>query len=224
MSKAATRRAQRKVERREAIVDAAARVFEEKGASAATMDDVADAAEVSKGTLYLYFSSKDDLFVALTHRPLDVVLARFETLVKDEVDGLTLVQRLIEVHSSVIHAHATQMRVAFASLCGGFTPDPNTPSLRDYSGRIEQLRATYVGAIERGMADGSLRSDLDPDEVAAGLWAGIFGASFIRMNAEHFRASIPGHDAARQLDTIHLSVAKLLFAAIAAPTKEEAPA
>ncbi len=220
VSKAASRRAKRKLERREAIVDAAARVFQDKGTNAATMDDVAEAAEVSKGTLYLYFSSKDDLFVALTHRPLDAVLRRFESLEKDDVDGLTLLRGLVDVHSSVIHAHATQMRVAFASMCGGFTPDPSAASLHEYSDRIERLRVAYVGAIERGMSDGSLRADLNPNEVAAGLWAGMFGASFIRMNADHFRVRIQGREALQELDTIHHSVAKLLFAAIATPKGE----
>ncbi|MCZ7683200.1 MAG: TetR/AcrR family transcriptional regulator [Sandaracinaceae bacterium] len=72
------------------MLDAAERVFGDKGAAVATMDEVADAAAVSKGTLYLYFKSKDDLFVALTHRPLETVLARFEELVaQGGLDGLS---------------------------------------------------------------------------------------------------------------------------------------
>ena len=41
------------------------------------MEDIAEEAELSKGALYLYFASKDDLFLALSHRPLDAVLERF---------------------------------------------------------------------------------------------------------------------------------------------------
>ena len=214
MTNAASKRARQKAERRASIVEAAARIFAERGARATTMDDVALAANVSKGTLYLYFSSKDELFVAMTHRPLDEVLRRFEQLVEEDLDGMALLEQLVRVHASVVQAHATQMRVAFASFCGEFAPDPETPSLRDYGQRVERLRLTYIGAIERGMADGTMRPDLVPDEVAVGLWAALFGASFVRMNADRFRARIQAPRALEELDTVHLSVMRLIFSAI----------
>ena len=55
------RREREKLAHRQDILDAAARVFAEKGFFSATLDEVAQEAEFSKGTLYLYFSSKDDL-------------------------------------------------------------------------------------------------------------------------------------------------------------------
>lgn len=50
------------------ILDAALAVFTEKGFAAARMDEVAGRAGLSKGALYLYFPSKEALFVALVHR------------------------------------------------------------------------------------------------------------------------------------------------------------
>ena len=188
----AQRRAREKRERREAILDAAGRVFGEKGAHAATMEDVADTAAVSKGTLYLYFKSKDDLFVALTHRPLDAVLGRFAELTDDpSVDGVTLLRSLLETHTEVLHAHAPHFRLAMASMCGGYEPDPLATSLGDYRERIRSVRNTYIAALERGVRDGSMRPDLDPHEVAGALWAAMFGASFLRMNASRFRTHMP---------------------------------
>lgn len=191
-SATAERRAREKRERREAILDAAERVFGEKGAHAATMEDVAETATVSKGTLYLYFKSKDDLFVALTHRPLDAVLARFAELSDDpKVDGLTLLRSLLHTHAEVLNAHAPHFRLAMSSMCGGFDPDPLATSLGDYKERIRSIRSTYIGALERGIGDGSMRPDLDPAEVAGALWAAMFGASFLRMNANRFRTHMP---------------------------------
>jgi AcrR family transcriptional regulator len=194
----AQRRAREKRERREAILDAAERVFGEKGAHASTMEDVADTAAVSKGTVYLYFKSKDDLVVALTHRPLDAVLARFAQLTDDpSVDGLTLLRSLLETHAEVLHAHAPHFRLAMSSMCGGSDaggigePDPLATSLGDYRERIRSIRRTYIETLERGVRDGSMRPHLDPTEVAAALWAAMFGASFLRMNASRFRAHMP---------------------------------
>lgn len=56
-----SRREREKLAHRQDILDAATRVFAEKGFFSATLDEVAQEAEFSKGTLYLYFSSKDDL-------------------------------------------------------------------------------------------------------------------------------------------------------------------
>ena len=59
------RRAREKVGRREAILKAAKEVFARKGLLASTIDDVAQRAEVAKGTIYLHFKAKEDLFKAL---------------------------------------------------------------------------------------------------------------------------------------------------------------
>lgn len=60
--------------RREEIVAAATKVFAEKGFNKATMDDVAMECGVSKGTLYLYFSSKNALIGALYAHELTLYL------------------------------------------------------------------------------------------------------------------------------------------------------
>jgi AcrR family transcriptional regulator len=54
-----------KEEARSRILDAANKVFAEKGYHEATMDDIAKRLGVSKGAIYLYFSSKEDLFEAM---------------------------------------------------------------------------------------------------------------------------------------------------------------
>jgi AcrR family transcriptional regulator len=57
--------------RREQILDAAQRVLLERGLRATTVADVVDAAGVAKGTMYLYFRSKDELLAGLRARYLD---------------------------------------------------------------------------------------------------------------------------------------------------------
>jgi AcrR family transcriptional regulator len=62
--------------RRGAILKAALAVFAERGFAAARLDDVAARAGVAKGTLYLYFQSKEDLFEALIRTAVSPVLAQ----------------------------------------------------------------------------------------------------------------------------------------------------
>jgi TetR/AcrR family transcriptional regulator, transcriptional repressor for nem operon len=68
--------------RRESIVEAATAVFAERGLDAVTMDDVADAAGVAKGTVYLYFDSKENLVTALQARYADGLIAQAGALLQ----------------------------------------------------------------------------------------------------------------------------------------------
>jgi AcrR family transcriptional regulator len=67
-SKAAGRRARRAAARRSQILDAAAEVFAEKGFARATTKEVAERADISEGTIYNYFDSKDDLLIGIVAR------------------------------------------------------------------------------------------------------------------------------------------------------------
>ena len=62
--------------RRQQIIVAAKRVFSEKGFNKATMEDVANEAELSPGTLYLYFKNKEELYASLSLRILQYLLIR----------------------------------------------------------------------------------------------------------------------------------------------------
>jgi len=68
-------RQRRKAERPQELLDAALTVFVEKGLRATRMEDVAKLAGVSKGTLYLYYSSKEELFKAVVRGALLPALA-----------------------------------------------------------------------------------------------------------------------------------------------------
>lgn len=64
---AAPARTEPESSKRRDIIDGARKVFFEKGFDAASMDEVAKAASVSKATIYVYFNSKEELFEALVH-------------------------------------------------------------------------------------------------------------------------------------------------------------
>jgi AcrR family transcriptional regulator len=73
--KAEERRERRAAARRNQILDAAAEVFAEKGFARATTKEIADRADVSEGTIYNYFTAKEDLLIGIVGR-----LAESQTL------------------------------------------------------------------------------------------------------------------------------------------------
>lgn len=70
--------------RRQQIMVAAKRVFSIKGFNKATMEDIAKEAELSPGTLYLYFKNKDELYASLSLRILQYLLMRLEHVNKEK--------------------------------------------------------------------------------------------------------------------------------------------
>ena len=70
--------------RRQQIIVAAKRVFSEKGFSKTTMEDIAREAELSPGTLYLYFKNKDELYASLSLRILQYMNIRLADLKKEK--------------------------------------------------------------------------------------------------------------------------------------------
>jgi AcrR family transcriptional regulator len=62
---------------RSLLVNAAEEVFAEKGFTAATLDDIAHTAGYTKGAIYKHFSTKEDLFLAVSDRILASLLRQF---------------------------------------------------------------------------------------------------------------------------------------------------
>ena len=82
------RKEREKERRRQQIMVAAKRVFVEKGFGGATMEDIAREAELSAGTLYLYFKNKNELYASLTLRVLQYLNIRLEHLSNDKESDL----------------------------------------------------------------------------------------------------------------------------------------
>jgi TetR/AcrR family transcriptional regulator len=208
------RRARERRQRREAILHAAEAVFLDRGPAAATMDEVAEAAEVSKGTLYLYFRSKDELFVALSHRPLHEVTDRFEAIMADAAtSGATLLGRLLDVHLDVLTRHGPRLRVAMGSLLSGYTPGDSS-TLERYRGLVGRVRRAYVTALERGQRDGSIRDDVPPARLATAIWGALFGSALLRSHADELERRNP--DPSVDFDRMVPDVATMLRAALEA--------
>jgi len=93
------RKEREKERRRQQIMVAAKRVFASKGFNKATMEDIAREAELSPGTLYLYFINKDELYASLSLRILHYLKIRLEHVVQEK--GLTPEQRITALQSAL---------------------------------------------------------------------------------------------------------------------------
>ena len=73
----------RRQQTRDVLVDAAARVFAERGFEGASLEEIAERAGYSRGAIYKNFGGKDELFLAVNQRHNERALARFGELVEE---------------------------------------------------------------------------------------------------------------------------------------------
>jgi len=83
-------------EKRAAILEAAIRTFASKGFHAARISDVAELAGIGKGTVYLYFSSKEDLLISILQAYVDEALAFADQLAEQDVSPRVGIERFFE--------------------------------------------------------------------------------------------------------------------------------
>lgn len=83
-------------QRRQSILSAARKLFWKHGYTGTTMPQVADAAELAPGTLYLYFPSKDALYVELLTEGYDLLQQQLQAVANEKASALEKASRMID--------------------------------------------------------------------------------------------------------------------------------
>lgn len=167
----AERREREKEQRRNDIIDAAETVFFSKGWQMATMDDVAEAAELSKATLYLYFKNKEDLYAAILVRGSEILHGLFQEAVEQNETGLEQIAAIGRAYTTFHATHPEYYDAMMYFDVKGF----DTCEDCDHAQKCDEYRDRIMGlvtrAVQNGIEDGTLRADLDPAQTAVLLWA-----------------------------------------------------
>src|SRR5215218_4633149 len=94
---------QYKTEAREKIVDAAIIAFSIQGYDRTRMDDIAETAKLSKGTLYLYFKSKEELFYAISENSIKELKEQLSKLFSKKEDLVHDAEKFYDKYRNLIH-------------------------------------------------------------------------------------------------------------------------
>ena len=152
--------------KRDAILRAAIDVFADRGFFNAQVADVARAAGVAAGTVYLYFRSKDDLLISIFERGMRDALAEARALVAEVDDPVERIRRFARLHLGGMGKDRSLAVVFQVELRQStkFMERFSSTLLRDYLGLIRD-------AVADGQRDGIFRSDIKPT-VAAKMFFG----------------------------------------------------
>src|ERR1043166_9581436 len=157
-------------ERPKQILAAALSVFAERGLAAARLDDIAKRAGVSKGTIYLYFPNKEELFREVIRDtlvlPIEAAARRFSETTKSATEALTETAR-----GHWQFARSAQFAPAFRLVLGEIQ---NFPDLAQFYGQevVARGHRLYSDIVRRGIETGEFRA-VDPSVAARMLFAPI---------------------------------------------------
>src|SRR5256885_2666434 len=113
-----TRRRRRSAtsDKRTRIMDAAIKVFAERGFHSATVAEIAKAAGVADGTIYLYFKGKDDLLLRLFDEKMTALLAEARSELAREKSAPDKLQRFIQLHLALVERNPELASVLIVEL------------------------------------------------------------------------------------------------------------
>jgi len=164
------------------IIDAAVRVFSEKGYHSSTIADVCQASGLSVGAIYTYFASKDELF----RHSCDLIAARgLDELAERLADTTTTLERMriaIALYVETIDEYAGAP--GQISLVQAWAEADREPGVREMlAARRERLVGAGELLLRQGIAAGELPSWLDVDAVTRGFLALLDGLLLQRIEA-----------------------------------------
>jgi TetR/AcrR family transcriptional regulator, fatty acid metabolism regulator protein len=159
-------------DKRERILNAAVRVFAKKGFHATRVSEVAKAAGVADGTIYLYFKSKDELLASLFEDRIERLLRFLAAELPPLASASARLRRIVELQLGLLEEEKELAAVITVIL------RQSTKLMKDYA--APKFRA-YLDAIAHvvaeGQSTGELRADVSPHLAARAIFGALDGVT-----------------------------------------------
>ena len=200
-------KAARNSAKRTAILRAAESIFARKGFHAATISDIAKKAKVSEGTIYEYFSSKEELLFSIPAKTIQQYQDKNREILEYIQGAANKLRFLIHRHLGLYADNPEYANVVMLILKG------NRNFLKTKAYQIVQSSSrNTLQVIEEGIQNGEFRADIQPHLVRAMIWGTI----------EHLvtRKSLLGKP--KDLLSLADEIVTTIFQGILAPRKEPA--
>ncbi|HVX29623.1 MAG TPA: TetR/AcrR family transcriptional regulator [Nitrolancea sp.] len=162
-------------ERRAQILQAAAAVYARQGIDGARMDDIVVESGLSKGTLYWYFDSKDDITIALVDEMINGEFEQLRQLLDAEGTVIERLERFFDMHAAILQANPLlgKLGIEFYAIAGKI--DKVHELVRRY---YDEFVAVLLALLKQGEERGELRVER-PRELAVNLVALIEGSTLL---------------------------------------------
>jgi AcrR family transcriptional regulator len=171
----AERKQREKEQRRQLIVDAAERLFLSKGFYNTSVDEIAEECELSKGTLYLYFHNKDEIYFHVLISILEDYCATLRANLATKASYPARLKCLGETFLAYYYEHPARFVLMNDMDHPPVPGDFPVERLNEYSRRSSCVWEIVEKVIQEGVDNGYLRSEVNPFEVGVMVWASSLG-------------------------------------------------
>jgi AcrR family transcriptional regulator len=182
------RKEKEKQKRRQDIINAACEVISEKGLGKATVDDVSERVELAKGTIYLYFKTKEELFMSIFIKGLDNLLDKYSETVNLDLKPAEMLDRLALSFYRYYKEDINYIKTS-AYLLHEDIMDKIPPELSDEINRKAGIALKILrDVIQKGINHGDFIK-VDPCHVARILWGLSIGIAQTTVMRIHLNVS-----------------------------------
>ncbi|MBN1635025.1 MAG: TetR/AcrR family transcriptional regulator [Deltaproteobacteria bacterium] len=167
------RRQREKEQRRQHILNAARKLLLKKGIAATSMNQIARNAELSVGTLYLYFKNKEELYAALQEEGLDMLYDKIQQAL---LLGNTPETKLKEM-ANAYRCFSVEHKNYF-DIINYFLTSPEIVFSPGFKSRIDEHGNRIINLIEEVMKskiDPKIKTDMDARQAALVYWSNLHG-------------------------------------------------
>ncbi len=190
---------ERKDAKRELLISVAVKVFARKGFHASKMQDIADEAGIGKGTIYEYFKTKDELFLAVYDKWMDDYEAAMNKAVESHSNPITTADAIIDTAIEFYETHAEHAAILLEFWAHALRSDDT-----HFLERICQMKSKLAeigSSITKKLIKLKAFTEVDVESfgrLVIGISDGIFlqwildGKSYPLRDAYKFRQSVIG--------------------------------
>lgn len=164
------KRIAKKEEKYKLILDVAERLMKEKGLSALNMDEVAAMSNLAKGTLYLYFKSKEEIFAALALKARILLLEAFQDAVSKS--NAPIEQLKLVIYANYTFLKSNSLYYDLVSFYENNERETETDEMVSVIGKISELIITI---IKKGQSDGIIDNSIEPSVLSFSMWGMTVG-------------------------------------------------
>jgi len=147
----------RRLNQKDKILQAGEKLFAKKGFHLTTLEEIAKSANLAKGTIYLHFLNKVDLFISVIERKLNELLKKIKEEIKREKTPVERIKKAIRVHLAFLEQNKNFFRI-LQSLSGEYKREME----KELTERVIKKNAAYLGLIrnliQEGIKEGQIKS------------------------------------------------------------------
>jgi AcrR family transcriptional regulator len=167
-----------KKEKKDQIIGAAIQIFAKKGFAKTTINDIANAAGIGKGTVYEYFSNKEEIINQSYRYFMRAMEFDFQEILIQEITGKEKLIRILEGFTQLTNSETMELVELMLDFWAEGIKTKNSQGIlvEEMNKFYHSYRVILADVIIEGMGDGSFKKNINPRSVASMIIGTLDGA------------------------------------------------